>query len=104
MTRLFQDYIAGRDEILSFYAGDWRNQKDWKLAAERTLAYQGPRAEVARLLADRNREWLTDNARGRIEAVESGNGVAIVAGQQTGLLTDSDHTYVGCRKYLWVSG
>jgi bacillithiol biosynthesis cysteine-adding enzyme BshC len=92
VTRLFQDYIAGRDEILSFYEGDWRNKRDWKLAAERTLAYQGPRAEVARLLADRNKEWLTDKARDRIEAVESGSGVVIVAGQQTGLLTGPLYT------------
>lgn len=92
VTRLFEDYLARRPGVLSFYAGDWGEVGAWQAAAERALAYEGPRAETARILLERNAGWITEKARDRIEAVASGKGVAVVGGQQAGLLTGPLYT------------
>jgi bacillithiol biosynthesis cysteine-adding enzyme BshC len=86
MTRLFHDFLARRPAALDFFPGDWGDPAAWKKAARRTRARPGPRAEVARVLAERNARWLTEQSRRRLEAVAAGEGVAVVAGQQAGVL------------------
>ncbi len=86
MTRLFHDFLARRPAALDFFPGDWGDPAAWKEAARRTRAQGGPRAEVARVLAERNARWLTEPGRRRLEAVAAGQGVAVVAGQQAGVL------------------
>jgi bacillithiol biosynthesis cysteine-adding enzyme BshC len=86
MTRLFRDFLARRPAALDFFPGDWGDPAAWQEAARRTRAQAGPRAEVARVLTERNARWLTDAGRRRLEAVAAGEGVAVVAGQQAGVL------------------
>jgi bacillithiol biosynthesis cysteine-adding enzyme BshC len=86
MTRFFHDFLARRRAALDFFPGDWGDPAAWQAAAERTRAYDGPRPDVARVLAAGNEEWLAESGRRRLEAVASGRGVAVVAGQQAGVL------------------
>ncbi len=93
MTRLFHDYLARRGNALSFFPGDWGDPADWHAAARRALAHDGPREEVVRVLTETNAAWLTPRSRARLEAVADGKGVAVVAGQQAGLLGGPLYTF-----------
>jgi len=92
MTRLFEDYLSRQPGLLSLYAGDWGKEEDWRIAAERALAYEGPRAAVLDALHSRNDERLTGEGRERLQAVAEGRGVAVVGGQQTGIATGPLYT------------
>lgn len=86
MTRLFQDYLDRKPEALRFYGWDWGEEEAWSAAAGQTLEHEGPREAGAALLGEANASWITPRAEERLEAVAAGRGVAVVGGQQAGLL------------------
>ncbi len=86
MTRLFEDYLDRSPEVLRFYTGDWGDVETWKDSARRASDHDGPRVQTAEVLRGANAPWLTDRASERLAAVAEGRGVAVVGGQQAGLL------------------
>jgi bacillithiol biosynthesis cysteine-adding enzyme BshC len=84
---LFTTYCSDYDRVADYYAGDWRDPADRHAAADRAAHYSRDRARLADILHEQNARWGLDEATsGHIEALRGEETVAVVTGQQVGLL------------------
>ncbi|PQJ36085.1 bacillithiol biosynthesis cysteine-adding enzyme BshC [Salinibacter sp. 10B] len=90
---LFVDYCTNYDAVADFYAGDWREVGVRRDVAERAAARPVDREAMADALADQNAEWRGGGAtQQNVEALRDPETVAVVTGQQVGLLTGPLYT------------
>jgi bacillithiol biosynthesis cysteine-adding enzyme BshC len=90
---LFTAYCTNYDAVADFYAGDFRTPADRAAAAERTASYTRDRDTLADTLLEQNERWgLPDPVRVNINALRQPDSVAVVTGQQVGLLTGPLYT------------
>ena len=92
-SKLFQQYSANYSEVAGFYAGDFRKAEDRRAAADRAAAHERDRATVADVLLEQNERWgLSPKTREHIEKLRDPETVAVVTGQQVGVLTGPLYT------------
>lgn len=90
---LFVDYCTKFDTVSDFYGGDWRDPDARREAATRAADRPVDRDELADVLLEQNERWgLDDETRRQIEALRDPETVAVVTGQQAGLLTGPLYT------------
>lgn len=90
---LFVDYCTKFDAVADFYAGNWQAPGARREAAD--VAAQRPvdRDVLADVLLAQNERWgLNATTRRHIEALRDPESVAVVTGQQVGLLTGPLYT------------
>lgn len=87
-SRLFQDFLYQFDRVASFYAWDYAKPDVFARAAEAVKQDASVRSTVAGALERQNREFGGDEKTfENIARLRSGAAVAVVTGQQVGLLT-----------------
>jgi bacillithiol biosynthesis cysteine-adding enzyme BshC len=92
-SRLFQAYCTDYDALADFYAGDFRDPEARAEAADRAAARERDREALVEVLLDQNARWgLGEETRANIEALRDPGTVAVVTGQQVGLLTGPLYT------------
>lgn len=85
--KLFTTYCTDYERVADYYAGDWRSAETRRAAADRAAHHQRDRARLVDVLHDQNTRWGLDEATsGHIEALRGEETVAVVTGQQVGLL------------------
>ncbi len=90
---LFTTYCADYERLDAFYAGDWRSPEARLRAAERAAAYQRNHNALADVLLEQNEHWGLDEAtHAHVEALRGAETVAVVTGQQVGLLSGPLYT------------
>jgi len=90
---LFTQYCTDYDVVADFYAGDFRAPAARRAAADRAAAHERDREMLADVLLEQNEQWgLSPAARVNIEALRDPDTVAVVTGQQVGLLTGPLYT------------
>ncbi len=90
---LFQTYCTDYDALAPFFAGDFRQPAARADAARRAADHPRDRATLVEVLLDQNARWGMDAAtRAHIEALRRPEAVAVVTGQQVGLLTGPLYT------------
>ena len=91
--KLFTTYCTDYDRLAAFYAGDWRSPEARRQAADRASAHPRDRTLLADVLLDQNERWGLDHlTREHIEALRGAETVAVVTGQQVGMLTGPLYT------------
>ena len=92
-STLFTTYCTDYDRLAAFYSGDWRSPEARRQAAARTAARPRDRNLLADVLLEQNERWgLDPTTRAHIEALRDAETVAVVTGQQVGLLTGPLYT------------
>jgi bacillithiol biosynthesis cysteine-adding enzyme BshC len=90
---LFTQYCTNYDAVADFYAGDFRSAEARAAAVDRAASYDRDRDTLADVLLEQNERWgLTDAVRTHIGALRESETVAVVTGQQVGLLTGPLYT------------
>ncbi len=90
---LFARYCSDYASVADYYAGDFRSAEARRAAAQRAADHPRDRDAVADVLLDQNTTWgLTEATRASIEALRDPSSVAVVTGQQVGLLTGPLYT------------
>jgi bacillithiol synthase len=93
ITSLFSDYIANFDRLKKYYAGGYKGSEVWKSAIERTLSKERNRSLLRRVLADQNKEFHCGiKTLANIDLLGNDNTLAVVTGQQIGILTGPLYT------------
>lgn len=86
--QLFRDYCARYDALGAYFAGDYRDVDERRKAAERAAGVSRDRNALADVMLDQNSRWgLNDAVRRNVELLRDEHSVAVVTGQQVGLLT-----------------
>ncbi len=84
---LFRDYCTGAAALASFFEGDFRSEADRVAAADRAAAYPRDREALADILLQQNERWGADErVRANINKLRAAESVAVVTGQQVGIL------------------
>ena len=90
---LFTQYCTDYAALADFYAGDFRAPSARRAAADRAADHPRDRERLADVLLDQNERWgMPPAARANIEALRAPDTVAVVTGQQVGLLTGPLYT------------
>ncbi len=86
-SRLFKDYCEHFDRVSRFYASDYRTIDDITLRAKAVNGFSRDRDLLAETLLSQNEEWgLDDATRKNIERLRQNDSLAVVTGQQVGML------------------
>ncbi len=86
-SALFVTYATEYEPLAAFYAGDYRDPAVRRERAARVAAHPRDRAILVEVLQEQNARWGLDAAtRKHIEALRDSDSVALVTGQQVGLL------------------
>ena len=95
-TKLFTTYCRDYEALAPYYGGDYRDPSEWQRAAERASEITRDRHALAEVLLEQNSAWfgesLGETTRVHIEHLRDPESVAIVTGQQVGLLTGPLYT------------
>ncbi len=92
-SALFRQYCTDYTAVADFYAGDFRQPAARRDVAARVAAHPRDRDALADILLDQNAAWgLDDRTRRHIEALRDPESVAVVTGQQVGLLAGPLYT------------
>lgn len=92
-SRLYGDYLAGREEAMQLFPHNPWEERAFRKAAERTLAFQRDRQTLVDVLAEQNERWQADEAtQEQIERLGDEGSVAVVTGQQLGLFSGPLYT------------
>ena len=92
-SNLFTTYCTDFERVAAYYAGDWQDPAARRTAAERAAHHPRDRAALVEVLLEQNERWgLDDATRAHIEALREPEAVAVVTGQQVGLLTGPLYT------------
>jgi bacillithiol biosynthesis cysteine-adding enzyme BshC len=87
LSRLFVTYATDYAPLDAFYAGDYRSSSVRRTLAERVAVHPRGRDALAQVLLEQNARWGLDKAtQAHIEALRLPDSVAVVSGQQVGLL------------------
>lgn len=87
LTSLFITYATEYESLATFYSGDYRDPARRRQLAERVANHPRARSALVQVLQEQNARWGLDEVTQRhIEALRDPNSVAVVAGQQVGLL------------------
>lgn len=87
-SRLFQDFLYHFDKVASFYAWDPTRAESFSQVAEKLCQEPSARAIVAQVLERQNREFgASGKTFHNIARLGRGEALAVVTGQQVGLLT-----------------
>lgn len=93
ITALFIDYLTNFEKVGYYYAGPFQGREPWKAAIHRTLARKRNRSTLQRVLTDQNKEYLCGvKTLANIDLLGNENTLAIVTGQQVGILTGPLYT------------
>lgn len=85
-SNLFQDYVAFREPLASFFAGDFRNPDAFREAADKALAVPRDRETLADVLLEQNTRWgLHEATAQNIAKLRDPASVVVITGQQLGL-------------------
>ena len=106
---LFLDVAAGREQALKYYAGDWRDERTRRTAADRVVSQPADRNVLADALLDHNTRWSPDGTvshavQANIERLRRPDSVAVVTGQQVGLFTGPLYTIYKTITAMQVAG
>lgn len=86
-SALFVTYATEYESLAAFYAGDYRKQAVRRKLATRVAAHPRDRQTLAAVLQAQNERWGLDEAtQQHITALRDPESVAVVTGQQVGLL------------------
>jgi bacillithiol biosynthesis cysteine-adding enzyme BshC len=86
-SRLFADYCEHFDRLSPYFEADFRDVASLTPHCERILAFGRDRDLLTRVLLEQNQRWgLDDPTRRNIDRLAEPNSVAVVTGQQVGLL------------------
>ncbi len=92
-SKLFADYCENFERLSDFYAGPFADLTRYKAEAKRVLSYDRDRSLVADVLMSQNDRWgLDETTRANVEALAGPESLAVVTGQQVGLLTGPLYT------------
>jgi bacillithiol synthase len=84
---LFEQYCTNQLSVSEFFAGDFQSQEDRVAVAERAAGHPRDRDTLADVLLDQNGRWASsERTRHNIEALRDAGSVAVVTGQQVGIL------------------
>ena len=90
---LVTTYCTDYDAVAKYYAGNPFAAADRAAAAERAAAHPRDREQLVEVLHDQNEQWgASDAAQAQIETLRDPDAVAVVTGQQVGLLTGPLYT------------
>jgi len=93
LSLLVDDYLHDYGKVLAYYGGDFRDPAAYARQTDQVLSRQIPRAEVAAVLMEQNRNYgCGDLTLGRIEAMAGDGACAVVTGQQVGLFSGPLYT------------
>lgn len=85
--KLFRTYCHDYPRLDEFYAGDFRDASVRGQVAARRAASPANREKLANVLLDQNKRWGLDKlTRKHIERLRAEDSVAVVTGQQVGLM------------------
>ncbi|MEM8487316.1 MAG: bacillithiol biosynthesis cysteine-adding enzyme BshC [Bacteroidota bacterium] len=85
-SNLFQDYVAYKEPLASFFAGDFRNPDAFREAAEKALRVPRDRNTLADVLLEQNTRWgLQEATAQNIDKLRDPESVVVITGQQLGL-------------------
>lgn len=86
-SALFRDYVTAYEPLAAFYAGDYRSPSERRIHAAQVAAHPRDRETLVQVLRAQQERWgLDETTRNHIEALRREDSVAIVTGQQVGLL------------------
>jgi bacillithiol biosynthesis cysteine-adding enzyme BshC len=85
LSPLFLDYLAGREGAVPFFGADGHGLDAIARAAERTAAFERPRAAVAAALVRQQEARRAPLAAARARSLAEPDAVAVVTGQQAGV-------------------
>lgn len=92
-SKLFLDYVNQFQRVQGFYETDFHLPGQIRQCAERTCQRFRFRTELVEILLDQNREFgSSERAIENIHKLGQGNSVAVVTGQQVGMLTGPLYT------------
>lgn len=92
-SRLFQTYCENYPDLAEFFSGDFRDSSDLSRAAERAATHSRDRKTLVAALHRQNAEWGAKEQTSRnIDRLLDPESVAVVTGQQVGLLTGPLYT------------
>ena len=92
-SSLFSTYCTDYERLAAFYAGDWRSPEARKQVAQAAATHPRDRDRLADVLLRQNERWGLDAAtRAHIDALRDPDTIAVVTGQQVGLLTGPLYT------------
>lgn len=90
---LFTAYCTDFEALSPYYAGDFRSAADRARIATQVAAHSRDRDTLFEVLLEQNEAWGLDaKTRANIEALRDPASVAVVTGQQVGLLTGPLYT------------
>ncbi len=90
-NKLYQDYILNPERVMDFYAANPFESLQATLAQR--LKHSFPRQELAAIFAQQHRQWGTTPAiDANIEQLKQPHSVAVVTGQQVGVLVSPMYT------------
>ena len=92
-SSLFIDYITDYDKVRKFYAGNFRDESDWKRILADVAHRSINRSDLARILTLQNRNFHCGvKTLANIDLLLNDNCLAVVTGQQVGLFTGPLYT------------
>jgi bacillithiol biosynthesis cysteine-adding enzyme BshC len=92
-SNLFLDYVQEYEKVGEYYGGNYRDDRAWRDALERTCRREIDRSTLAQILITQNRNFHCGiRTLANIDALMNDNTVAIVTGQQVGLFTGPLYT------------
>jgi bacillithiol biosynthesis cysteine-adding enzyme BshC len=93
ITRLYVDYLYHFDKLKQYYATDFHDRKSWKKVIAETASRLIDRSTLVRILTEQNKDIHCGiKTLANIDLLGNENTVAIVTGQQLGLLTGPLYT------------
>ncbi len=85
--RLYVDYIENYSRVQAYYSGDFREEKQWRDRLHAVLEYKRNRSSIVQVLLNQNRDYHCGvRTLANIDLLLNDNTVAIVTGQQVGIL------------------
>lgn len=92
-SRLFVDYVTDYQKVRQFYGGNPQDANDWRQLLQFVGARNIDRSGLAQILSRQNRDFHCGvKSLANIDLLRDDNCVAVVTGQQVGLLTGPLYT------------
>lgn len=100
---LFADYLTNFSKVQDFYSFHYRN--DWAAAIKARSGFEVPRNKLAEILSAQNRQWgAAERTLENINRLKSPKTLAVVTGQQAGILGGPLYTFFKTMTVLRLTG